>query len=388
MIQNLKVDIIYHSTPSDFEMEFNLCGCCRMRLLSDKTEDKKGFIKALARDVDRSRVIICCGPLFGDECIINTIATAIGNGLDLCNNTLYGIKSNDEIKIVRGSTPLVTPDGYFGGCIIESGPQTIIMLTENKAFRKAIMQNLIHPYIEEICYIPTSAPVAAPNTEPVYETAVTENEEYIVADDKTKEAAPPIEEVAPIENEFILEPDDVQETAEDEENKLPVEEHNIEFVMDEEVQTAEEQTDVALPQSETEAEDSVNFVLEEQIEEAKEEPEAEETPVDESYSLMYTEVETKEEIKARYEDPYKPSESDNMFLTTNVDDDYDNIDNAKRKHSNPKSMNITIVILVLLLLLAVLAIAYFIILEPMANGVSISEHAKQIFGLSAQNTSV
>ena len=113
----------------------------------------------------------------------------------------------------------------------------------------------------------------------------------------------------------------------------------------------------------------------------------EEAPVDDSYSLMYTEVETKEEVKARYEDPYKPSESDNMFLTADADDDYDDY-NTKHKHSNPKSMNITIVILVLLLLLAVLAIAYFIVLEPIANGVSISEHAKQIFGLSAQNTSV
>ena len=40
MVQNLRVDIIYHLSPSDFEMEFNLSGCCRMRLLSDKTSDK------------------------------------------------------------------------------------------------------------------------------------------------------------------------------------------------------------------------------------------------------------------------------------------------------------------------------------------------------------
>ena len=40
MFQNLKVDVIYYKTNSDFEMEFNLCGCCRMRLLSDKTPDK------------------------------------------------------------------------------------------------------------------------------------------------------------------------------------------------------------------------------------------------------------------------------------------------------------------------------------------------------------
>ena len=74
MIQNLKLDIIYHSTPSDFEMEFNLCGCCRMRLLNDKTTDKKSFVKALARGVSRSRVIIACGPIFGADGIINIVA--------------------------------------------------------------------------------------------------------------------------------------------------------------------------------------------------------------------------------------------------------------------------------------------------------------------------
>ena len=30
MFQNLKVDVIYYKTNTDFEMEFNLCGCCRM----------------------------------------------------------------------------------------------------------------------------------------------------------------------------------------------------------------------------------------------------------------------------------------------------------------------------------------------------------------------
>ena len=35
---NLKVDIIYYKTSSDFELEFNLTGCCRMRLFKDKIE--------------------------------------------------------------------------------------------------------------------------------------------------------------------------------------------------------------------------------------------------------------------------------------------------------------------------------------------------------------
>lgn len=49
MFYNIKSDIIYYKTATDFELEFNLCGTCRMRLLSDKMQDKKSFVHSLAR---------------------------------------------------------------------------------------------------------------------------------------------------------------------------------------------------------------------------------------------------------------------------------------------------------------------------------------------------
>ncbi|MEE1055109.1 MAG: hypothetical protein U0L36_04660, partial [Acutalibacteraceae bacterium] len=67
MFQIIKVDIIYYQTNTDFEMEFNLCGCCRMRLLTDNAPDKKTLVHSLARAVSRSRVIIIVGNLFGEE---------------------------------------------------------------------------------------------------------------------------------------------------------------------------------------------------------------------------------------------------------------------------------------------------------------------------------
>lgn len=336
MIQNLKVDIIYHLTPSDFEMEFNLCGCCRMRLLSDKTNDKKSFVRALARDVARSRVIIVCGPLFGAESIITTVGTAIGNGLAICDNKTYGIKSEDEIKIINGSTPLVTPEGYFGGCIIESGPQTIISLTENKAFRKSIMQNLIHPYIEEISYIPTKTPlVTAPvqEEETEFETAISESENYI-SEVEEYESEPQIQEgeVLPV----------------------PTDEHNIEFIMD-----GEDETDQAEP------------------EKAK--------IITDDYKLMYTEVETEAEIKSRYAEPYVPSESDNMFLSTRMDDG-DEIKHKKEKKE--KTTNITIVLLIMILALSILAIVYLLVLRPITMGVDVGEYIQEIFGIANENTLV
>lgn len=151
MLQNIKVDIIYYKTATDFEMEFNLCGCCRMRLLTDKAPDRRSLVQNLARAVSRSRVIIIVGSLFGEEGILNTVSGAIGKTLTKIDNKLYGISDSSEISVISGATPLVTSDGCFGGCIIESGPQSMIMLSDGKSVRKAIMQSLIHPYIEELC---------------------------------------------------------------------------------------------------------------------------------------------------------------------------------------------------------------------------------------------
>lgn len=191
MIQDIKVDIIYYMTATDFEFEFNLGGCCHMRLLNDKAKDKKSFVNALARAVSRSRIIISCGPLFGEDGLINTIATAIGHTLEEVNNKAYGISGEEKIEIISGSVPLVTPEGYFGGCIIESGPQSIIVLTENRTLRKSIMKTLIHPYISDISTMNSSDKISAVETEdkivePQTETQPAEDETVYIKSEETE----------------------------------------------------------------------------------------------------------------------------------------------------------------------------------------------------------
>ncbi len=151
MFQNLKVDIVYYNTNTDFEMEFNLCGCCRMRLLTDKAPNRKIALHSLARAVARSRIIIVIGGLFGEEGTIRMVAGALGTTVEEIDTKTYGISVGDKLEILKGATPLVSTDGFFGGCIIESGPQTMILLSENKSIRKSVMSNLIHPYIEQLC---------------------------------------------------------------------------------------------------------------------------------------------------------------------------------------------------------------------------------------------
>lgn len=162
MIYNLRSDIIYYKSNSDFEMEFNLCGCCRMRLLTDKSSNKKAFVHSLARAVSRSRVILIAGPLFGEENTVEIVAKALGTETEIADNSAYSIKSEDEIEIIKGSLPLVSSDGCYGGCIIESGPQTMILLTDNKTLRKSIMTSLIHPYISELYKAESSSNKATP----------------------------------------------------------------------------------------------------------------------------------------------------------------------------------------------------------------------------------
>ena len=303
MVQNLKVDIIYHLTPSDFEMEFNLCGCCRMRLLNDKTTDKKTLVKSLARAVSRSRIIMVCGPLFGEDGVIKTVAAAIGSTTALCDNATYGINTDDTIEVINGSTPLVTPDGYFGGCIIESGPQTIILLTENRSFRKKIMQNLIHAYIEDISYMPTKTVLPSPKVEEVT-VALSENEDYITTPD----------------DEYEKDADSIESSYE---SVAFADEHNIEFIMDGE-------TEEELDESPQNSYDSA--------------------VVDEVFDRMYTEVESEAEIKERYENVYVPSEGDNMFVLSDEDE---NGEIKKEKSSKFKATDVLTVVLILVLLLSV-----------------------------------
>lgn len=215
MFQNFKTDIIYYNTLTDFELEFNLCGCCsRMRLLNDKCSDKKTLLLSLSRAVSRSRVVIVTAPIFSDENIVSTIASAIGKEMEIINNEDFNIVSDAEISIIKGALPLVTSDGIFGGCIIESGPQSLIIITDNKPVRKSLMKNLIHPYIEEIYALEVTSRHSAPTEEQPLEEIADEGDQLITEPDLQEDEPETEAEVHPdpdeAQTEIILEsvPDD------------------------------------------------------------------------------------------------------------------------------------------------------------------------------------
>ncbi len=150
---NLKLDIIYYKTASDFELEFNLSGCCRMRTFKEKVDSPKKLVSTLAKGVDRSTVILIVTELFGENSGVDTVAKAVGLPLTAPNKAEYGIKTSDEIQMPKGAVPLVTKSGIYGGCIIESGPQSIIIVSGIRSLRHEIMKSYVHNYVFDVAQL-------------------------------------------------------------------------------------------------------------------------------------------------------------------------------------------------------------------------------------------
>ena len=329
MFQNIKVDIIYYKTPTDFEMEFNLSGCCRMRLLTDKAPDRKVLVNQMVRAVSRSRIIIVSGTLFGEDTIIETCSKAIGKPLAEIDNKQFGIDSDENISVIKDSVPLVSKEGIFGGCIIEQGPQTLILLTENKSIRKGIMQNLIHPYIQEI--------VAS---------------ELVEKEEPAKE---PVEEITEESVEEIQE--DITDTAEE----LPQESEEATEENEETEETAEE-TPEPVNQLILDDEDF-------QIAATSEEPQEDYEP-DENSNDLYVETDKKGRGFKRADSYHIDYDSEGYIIEQYEED---------LPKKSDKKLNISILVLSVVLLLVVAVLCYCIFAVPQSEGVSAGAYLKETF---------
>ena len=240
MIQSIKVDIVYYTIGSDFEMEFNLCGCCRMRLLTDKVQGQSEFSKSLSKAVKRSRVIILCGPLFGEKGLIYTVSKVTGIETEKLDKSAYDLSTDADIDILKGSTALISDDGVFGGCIIESSTQSIIILSESKSLRKNIMKQLIYPYITKLSIMPIEPLVADQNvTEQKSVDALQTDAETAFVEENTE---------GTIENETPAPEDDNKEMQSPEPEEISEEsgeESESDFVIDIENPNLAKSTDTA-----------------------------------------------------------------------------------------------------------------------------------------------
>ena len=382
MFQNLKVDIVYYHTSTDFELEFNLCGCCRMRLLTDKADSQKLFVHCLARAVDRSQVIISIGNLFGDTGLIQMVSQSIGRPLCAADNKEFGIASNSMIQIIGDSIPLVTEEGYFGGCIIKSGPQTIILLSDNKSIRKAIMENLIHPYVEEISAIAlqqkSDSAAKSSKAEPAVSTPAV-----------LPPVSPSIESISPSIVSDATKPEDaawlsdlfdfaMNEPAPVPLDTPPVSEPGVEIDISSQSDKpadAEPKPDKPTPVATGEP------VIQKTVTPPERTPPEDTATQKESsapllhnqdFGLYIEPGKVKYSKKSYYEDDYSPSRSDLDF--------YSGLDGVEPEVKKSSLLNIIILVLAIFLLLVLAVVCFCIFYIPAKEGVSAVEYLRDTFG--------
>lgn len=325
MVQNLKIDIIYYDTQSDFEFEFNLGGCCHSRILNSRTSSPKEMLSSLSKAVGRSRVILILGKLTDEDGLFNLISKAIGTPLEDADVTEYGITYPSSPKIISGSLPLVSKDGTLSGCIIESGPQSIILLPDNKSLRKDISESLVFQYITALSRTPEIENDLIPQEK--------ESNEGIT------------EEIAEIKEELTEEIPDTEETEEEIENESEtVEEAENDFPLE-----------IGTLNQENEDDENSDIPLE-----TEEEPQSD---MDDEY--LYTQQnDTKKSIFAADDDTYEEFEED-----------------IRKPKTNKPLSKIAVAILILCGLLLILAavIVYFLVYTPLTSGIPIGEYIKQVF---------
>ena len=149
MSKDVRIEILYYKESTDVSLEFGLHGDYPVRMLSTSCDDIESFFRALKRAVWRSEIIMIIGGYGTREYIPAFIARALSLGVTVPDYKADRIISPEIYSIPDKASPLASSDRRFGGFILESGPQTIISLTEDKDVRLKITKEIIVKYISE-----------------------------------------------------------------------------------------------------------------------------------------------------------------------------------------------------------------------------------------------
>ncbi len=149
MVPDLTLEVIYYNQPTDFKMEFELCGCCNVRFLSMSVKERGEFLKAISKSVVRSRAIVVVGsfnPLDNDY-LPKVVARATGYIVKPIDKAKYEIITQGDHFLPDTALPLVDSKGCLAGCVLENNDQAIIMLTGDKVLRHRVVSDLVCPYL-------------------------------------------------------------------------------------------------------------------------------------------------------------------------------------------------------------------------------------------------
>ncbi len=147
---DVRIEIIYFKQDSDIKLEFGLSSDYPIRLLTNKASDEISFLKKLKTASLRSPIIITVGGFEEKDVYLPELVSKATNiEMTEVDYGKYKTENSGTIRLPEGALPIIHSDGTFNGCVIESGPQSIIMLPEDDKNRMNLLKELIVPYISE-----------------------------------------------------------------------------------------------------------------------------------------------------------------------------------------------------------------------------------------------
>ena len=330
MVQNLKVDVIYYNTPADFEFEFNLGGCCPSRILNSRTASPAEMLTSLSKAVSRSRIILIIGKINEDDGLMALVSKAIGIPLTNIDSSEFSVVYPENPNVIKNALPLISNDGILSGCIIESGPQAIVLLPDSKSLRKEICESLVFPYITALSKTPETDSV---NSE---------------AEEQTEEA--------PITEEVI---EEVTAEAEEEQEATEISEESNEGA--EKAGEADSNEEIDEAAEFIQPDDEVIFTTGDEASDNIEDAEDGNTPlIDENYIFTANSIENEDKT-------YDSDEEE---------------DETPRKKARLSGLSIAIIVLVGILLIVAAALLYIFFYHSSSNSVPVLEYVKEVFNFS------
>lgn len=187
MAKDVKIELIYYKTKTDFSLEFGLHGNYPLRILSNSCDDLRSFFQFLKRAVSRSEIIITVGGYDEEGYIPELLGKSIGKNMVVPNYRQLGIITDRSYPLPAGAVPLSSERKLFGGFLIECGPQAIISLSDDRKTRLDITENTIAPYIAEHYAIYGNRYIAPASDTDAVSFEATEDIKKIEYADKTKD---------------------------------------------------------------------------------------------------------------------------------------------------------------------------------------------------------
>ena len=114
---------------------------------SVKTDSPRSFLIELSQAVERAKIIIAIGELYGKNGLINIMSKGLDLPMTAVDWKKMGIAPIMNTLLPKDAVPLLADDDSLAGMILESGSQSIIVLNENAETRAKMLEMYIEAYI-------------------------------------------------------------------------------------------------------------------------------------------------------------------------------------------------------------------------------------------------